>query len=233
MDTIPTKPTQLALLEDTLSIPGATIARRNLLIDRATKDEDLPAIGYRLIAVRGFSKWGLGALMGEMIGRAGLGEGTPNDTDLAATQAGHWADCAGIDPKERRELLGVATFYPPRERTRDLSWEHYREAMWGIADGLPNQLGRACDLLDEAVEKAWTVTALRRYIRASQATEQPSDKQQSHLDGYGCVFDFRRYAARELECIATYTPERAALLLADIGDEAIRFIEELRSIAAK
>lgn len=219
---------QTCLLETTLRIPGAHITRRDLVFDPGIATDALPAIGGRILAVRGYGKWALGAVLCEMRGRGVANAGETGDA--SGDWATHWADVNGVDPKERREIMGVYTFYPAASRTADLSWEHYREAMLGVCDGKPRALPRALDYLRLAEEQQLSVSGLRRHIRTAQATEQPTAKQ-TEIAEYSAVFDFRRYAAREVKQIESYTKERAELVLADIGDETCAFIDALRRIA--
>jgi hypothetical protein len=46
------------------------------------------------------------------------------------------------------------------------------------------------------------------------------------------VFDFHRFAARELAAIADLKPERARMILADLGQESLDFLAALQRVAA-
>jgi hypothetical protein len=152
------------------------------------------------------------------------------DPNKDETWAHEFSEAHDIDPKERREMLAIHTFYPPESRSIDLSYEHYKEAMLGIDDGKPDQLKRAVAYLESAVAHHWSHTGLRRHIRSSQATELP-DTTQSEFNGYGAIFDFRRYIQHQ--STTPLTPERARLLLNDIGQETLDFIDRLRSLSTQ
>lgn len=210
--------TQLTFLD----LPGCTLTKRSLAIPSTLTDAQLPAVGAKLLSVRGCLKWAIGSVLSEMISR----KSTQKQTD--ETWATEFAEAHDIDPKERRELLAIHLFYPSDSRTIDLSYEHYKEAMLGIDDGKPNQLKRALAYLQTAALNHWSHTQLRRHIRSSQAQEFP-DTTQTHFQGYGAVFDFRRYIQHESQ--HPITPERARLLLQDIGEDTLSFLDTLRSLA--
>lgn len=212
--------TQLTFLE----LPGCTLTKRTLKIPEAIADAQLPVIGSKLLSVRGCLKWAIGSVLSEMVSRK-----TPPNKDPDETWAIEFADAHDIDPKERREILAIHTFYPPPHRTIELSYEHYKEAMLGIGDGKPKQLQRALAYLQTASLNHWTHTQLRRHIRSSQSIEQP-DSTQSEFEGYSVIFDFRRYIQHE--STHPITPDRARLLLQDIGLETLDFLDRLRTIAA-
>ncbi len=64
----------------------------------------------------------------------------------------------------------------------------------------------------------------------ANATET-MEARQTDLALYSAVFEFRRYAKRELGHITSFTPERARLILYDLGDETILFLDALRALA--
>lgn len=206
-----------------LDLPGCTLTRRSLAIPESLTDAQLPQVGAKLFSVRGCIKWAIASVLDEMVARK-----TKLGKDPDETWANEFAEAHDLDPKERRELLAMHAFFPVASRTLDLSYEHYREAMLGIDDGKPSQLKRALAYLQTAEINHWSHTQLRRHIRASQATEAP-DTSQTEFAGYGAVFDFRRYIQHEAE--HPITPERARLLLQDIGQDTIDFIDRLREVA--
>lgn len=206
-----------------LDLPGCTLTKRTLEIPLSITDAQLPIVGSKLLSVRGCLKWAIGSVLSEMVTRK-----TPPGKDPDETWANEFAEAHDIDPKERREILALHTFYPPHTRTLDLSYEHYKEAMLGIDDGKPKQLPRALAYLQTAALNHWSHTQLRRHIRSSQSTESP-DTTPPQFQGYGIVFDFRRYIQHE--SAHPITPERARLLLNDIGEDTLQFIDTLRSMA--
>jgi len=209
-----------------LDLPGCTLTRRTLDIPATITDAQLPQVGSKLLSVRGCLKWAIGSVLAEMVTRKPKTKaGEPDES-----WANEFADAHDIDPKERREILAIHTFFPAELRTVDLSYEHYKEAMLGVHDNQPKQLQRALAYLQAAHAHAWTHTQLRRHIRSSQAQEKP-DTTQTAFAGYGSVFDFRRYMQQE--AAQPITPDRARLLLADIGEDTLEFIDRLRITAAK
>ena len=214
---------QQLTISQVVNLPGVQFTRNSLVFAAQLADEAIPEIGRRIHLIRGFSKWAMGAVLAEMIRRR----------DADETWANEFTAAIQMDPKERREILGVHTFFPPPARTINLSYEHYREAMWGVADGKPEALRRALDYLRRARDGDWSLSQLRLTIRREQATEQPDAPTQADLDlaRYGAVFTFRAFAAAELPNAATLTPERAQMILSDLGD-APKYIDALRERAA-
>jgi hypothetical protein len=159
-----------------------------------------------------------------------------------------------LDPKERREMLGVVLFYRGASPTPGLSFEHHREAMWGAAEATTgggdeagaattgargrsaragaSPLATACAYLTRAETDQLTVTKLRAEIRSTQRTT-PVEQRDLAFAPYAVVFDFRRFAAREMQTIDKLTPERARLVLADLGSETLAYLDALRSVAAR
>jgi hypothetical protein len=76
-----------------------------------------------------------------------------------------------------------------------------------------------------------TLTQLRAHIRGSQRTERPEQRELS-LAAYSAVFDFHRFATRELAAVADMKPERARMIIADLGQTSLDFIAALQRIAA-
>lgn len=221
-ESTPTVPAQQLTF---LDLPGCTLTKRTLAFPAALPDAQLPQVGSRLLAIRGCIKWALGSLLSEMTTRRTTDPRNPDET-----WTNEFAEAHDIDPKERREIIAIHTFFPPDSRTHDLTYEHYKEAMLGVGDGRPNMLKRALAYLQTAAINHWSHTELRRHIRSAQAAESP-DTMQTEFTGYGAIFDFRRYMQKEAG--HPITPERAKLLLNDIGPDTLRFIDELRTIVAQ
>lgn len=226
------QPNPVALLDETLRLSASVqIVPRDLIIPPQVEDDQLPALANRVLAVRGFSKWALGAVLNQMVVRrpithAGVATGE-HDSEWAFA----YAEAAGLDPKERRAVMGVYAFFPPKLRTFELSWEHYCECMWGVSDGRPNALARALAFLQVASRESLSITALRKHIRGAQITEQADETQvEAALLNYGAVFEFERFAGRELDHMETYTAERAAAVLADLS-KTVSFLARLRALA--
>lgn len=211
--------TQLTLLD----LPGCTPTKRGLTL--TVSDEQLPIVGSRLMAFRGWVKWGIGSVLGEMIDRTPKTKANEPDH----TWANDFADAHDLDPKERREILCVHTFYPPSSRTYDLSYEHYREAMLGVGPTNTDALSHASLYLAAAQSNNWTHTQLRRHIRSTQSTELP-DTTQTEFQGYSSIFDFRRYILAQ--AAQPITPEQAKLILSDLGEDTLDYLDKLRAIAS-
>jgi len=381
------QPQQLTLITETLRLPRpdiATVTDQGLVISEDATESDLLALGARLFAVRSWTKWGLGSVFAAMLKKRPHPDfaGHPGEYDTGWVS--DFADAHRLDPKERRELIGVCLFYGGASPTPHLSFEHHREAMWGAASfnaseagGItplvssrhggasprsnsaptpaafdspthptetnggasfpttagavkasgaslaaggvvqPDSGGRvqsghghllraapttstahengtppgapalvafstnhaatpahaaesfadsrgsnpppedssargvfatpahaaatfqtggasrnaAVAYLRTAEASGMTLTQLRAHIRASQRTEQPVQREIA-IAAYSAVFDFHRFAARELAAIADLKPERARMILADLGQESLDFLAALQRVAA-
>ena len=225
---------QLSLVSSTLNLSGGglvSFTQRGLAITPAVSNDELIAIGNRLFATKSYLNWALGSVFAEMLARRrpateknSTGVHFDEEWLSGYTLAHH------LDPKEKREVLGVFQFYARGGPTPPLSYEHHREAMWGVDDGQPGQLDRAIAYLNRAHQQGLSVTGLRRLIRSENATETPEPRQMT-LAGYSAVFDFMRYAKRELNNVPNYTREQARLILRDLGESTLSFIDALREIA--
>lgn len=231
---------QLELLLETLHLPsdGVSFTTHGLDIAPVATDQELLSIGHRLFAVRLYTKWALGSLFAEMQRRQRArqderqtrGGKSFGDPDIIPGGALEFASVHDIDPKEFREVTGVCTFYADCKDTPALSFDHHREAMWGVDDGQPKQLERALGFLRYAFEHKLSVTQLRRHIRASHASE-PAEPEQLEIASYAVVFDFMRWCKRELQQVHTYSPDRARLILSDLGQATFDYIDALRELA--
>jgi hypothetical protein len=238
-------PAQLELITESLRIPcnGVRIAERGLTFRGAETDSELVRVGSALFGVRSVLKWSLGSLFAEMQRRSAdkkqrEEKKRAEGCDLPAwhdqrggVRAGDFAESHQLDPKEFREVLGVFTFYQGAKDMPRVSFEHAREAMWAVDDGQPRQSERALAYLRLAEERSMTLTQLRRHMRSSGVTE-PVETMQLDLAQYSAVFDFRRWAQGELDKLPNYTPERARVILVDIGESTLSYIDALRAIAA-
>ncbi len=188
---------------------------------------ELTDIGHRLIAIRGYLKWALGSLFAEMIRRRNECRGRKDMP--GETWAAQFAEAHKIDSKEFREVIGVCVFYANAEPFPSLSYEHHREAMWGVDDGQPRQLERAVAYLQEGARNGWGVGQLRRHMRSAGATE-PVEPQQMDLGEYGVVHEAGRWARHQLDALGSYSAERAALVLDDL-EPVIQLVDRLRALA--
>lgn len=249
---------QLDLVEATFRLPSpsvATFTHTGLQIAPGATEADLLALGNCIFAVRSWAKWGLGSVFAEMMRKRPHPDARNHPGEYDLTWASDFADAHHLDPKERRELLGVFLFYREGSPTPGLSFEHHREAMWGAANLAPEGVDmptggvppsapsvpsggattKAAAYLREAAAESLSVTQLRARIRATQRTTQETPAQTAPLDlaSYSAVFDFHRYCARELPNLGRCSPERARVILADLGQEALDYIAALQSKAAR
>ncbi len=238
--------TQLELVSETLHLPvaGVRLAERGLVFAGGLSDAELARVGRALFGVRSVTKWALGALFAEMMSRAEAkhareetrraGGGALPDwhEQQGGVSAGEFAALHQVDPKEFREMVGVWTFFAGVKTIPVGDYEFCREAMWGVDDGQPRQVDRAVDFLRVAHERGWrSVTQLRRHIRSSGGSE-PSEPRQLEMEHYGAVQDFRRWCTQQLAQVQRYTPERARLVLTDLGESTLSYLDALRDIAA-
>jgi hypothetical protein len=229
----------LSLVAESFILPKAGLAQfapRGLSIAPHASEADLLDIGHRVFAVRGQLKWMIGSLFAAMIEardkqRAALPTHAQNTIDAGHSWVSSFADAHLLDPKERRELLGVYLFFRDFKDPPALSFDHYKEVMWGVDDGKPNAKERGASFLTHAQVHGLTVTELRRHIRASQATHQPEPKQ-LEMAHYSAVFEAMRFAKRELPLVQSYTLERCALILEDLGDTPA-YVDALRARLAQ
>ncbi len=225
---------QLELISETIRLPAsgvATFGERGLVFSQARTKADLATVGHALFAARSYMKWALGSLFGEMCALRTSVAGTEKDIAADEAWAREFATAHHLDPKEYREMLGVFLFYRGASDLPGLSFEHYREAMWGADDGQPGGIHRAIGYLRIAHAQGMTVTALRRHIRTSQATEIP-EEEQVEIAAYTAVFDFMRFAKRELDNVHDYSSQRAQQILDDLGAGTLSYIDALREIAS-
>jgi hypothetical protein len=261
---------QLELVADTFRLPSpaiASFAPHGLDISPDATEADLVALGSRIFAVRSWTKWGLGSVFAAMM-RARPHPDTANHPgEFDTTWASEFADAHHLDPKERREMMGVYLFYRGGSPTPALSFEHHREAMWGATVAFPDEgdtphpvaspergassqhpggvsLARppasttkgtspvttAGAYLLRAASDGLSVTQLRAHIRTSRQTEKREQRELA-LAGYSVVFDFHRFAARELPLVAAYSPERARLVISDLGQTSLDYIAALQRAA--
>ena len=101
--------------------------------------------------------------------------------------------------------------------------------MWGGAIKPGGDVHLAVELLQSAAG-GMTISDFRRHIWTHHATKA-REPRQTDLALYSAVFEFRRYAKRELSHITEFKPERACLSLYDLGEETLLFIDALRSLA--
>jgi hypothetical protein len=344
---------QLTLVTETLRLPRPELAaftEQGLAISPEASESDLIALGSRLFAVRSWTKWGLGSVFAAMLSKRPHPDQAGHPGEYDTGWVSDFADAHHLDPKERRELIGVALFYGGVSPSPHLSFEHHREAMWAVSNLAPSggnspaipvndtggilrksranspsspapvllpapvelhggaqpiaptdfqlspppssgqegahlipgppslatgvalpppdhsthipapthgtfptdtpvhqsppplfadggsqqsasQRASALAYLAEADRRGLTLSQFRAHIRQTQRTQKPEQRELA-LAAYSVVFDFHRFAARELAAIATLKPDRARMILSDLGSESLAFIAELQRLAA-
>ena len=190
-------------------------------------DIDLSKLIRASIKSRDQLKWMIGDALTELErrhpieNRGGKNDQWVNDFCLAI----------GLHHQKRKELIAVCLFYPPAKRTHALSYEHYRDAMFGSDPSSPNAIARAIVYLDHCVHHSLTVSKLRQHIRQStRIHSKQSDK--SAISSYSPVFAFRRFAKAQVKDNTRITKQRARIILADLGDDVPRLLSTLQRIAA-
>lgn len=223
------QPRQLELLSDTVRLPSvATITGRGLEISPSATEGDLLNLGARLFALRAWVKWSLGCLFAEMLKKRPHPDARNHPNEYDTGWVSEFADAHALDPKERREMLGVVTFFGANASPAPhLSYEHHREAMWAADTGEPGAHTRAAQFLRDAEAHALSVTAMRRRIRSAQRIAIP-EPTQPDLAGYGVVFDFRRFVARSLSDIDSISQARAQAIISDIGQDTLTILHALQ-----
>jgi hypothetical protein len=104
-------------------------------------------------------------------------------------------------------------------------------ALAPASPSIPAQRASALAYLAAAAASGMSVTQLRAHIRGSQRTERTEQRELS-IAAYGAVFDFHRFATRELASVSDCKPERARMILADLGQSSLDYIAALQRIAA-
>ncbi len=226
---------QLSFPSDVLALPKAVLSfsPRGLVFADDATDAQILAVGHRLLAAKGYISWALGSLFAEMLKRRPSKAGSLTDRDMGWVS--EFCDAHRLDAKLRRELIGVYLFYQAAPvDSPSLDYEYYRECYfgtWGMETG--GRLSKALGYLHRALDEGLSVTALRMLIRAEGRTTTPPAEDELNLAAYSAVFDFMRFAKHELPSVASYTPERARLILDDLGSDTIAYIDAVRSIAAR
>ena len=237
--TVGTTGNQLELLAPAIHAPGIIrgVTPTGLIISEGATQDDLLAIAARCLNQRGFLNFALGSLFERLIdlkAHADSNSGHSPETRIQEAErfVREFAEVHLMKPREYRELLGVARYYRGGDFSKlgGLTFEHYREAMWagvGMKPGGDVSLSRA--LLQHASENRLGVSAFRRYIRSLYAKEEKEGKQMELLS-YASVFAFRRFAKAELAVLPSYTRERARIVLEDLGDDSLTYIDALRTL---
>jgi hypothetical protein len=207
--------TELDVISNAVSLPGATITRTALIIDPKATDTQLASIGAAVVSIDGSRCWWIGDYGCTLQQRKG-----EHYTDGQA-------EVLGIEANTFRQYKMVADFFKVLARSNDLSWRHHYEAMMGAG----GDLAIAQDWLDQAVKEEWSVSELRKAVRMAKA-DYESDGLQPTGNGYSALLDADRWASTQLAEIKDYTPERAALILLDI-ERLTSLLDQLRALAAK
>lgn len=231
-------------LDLALAIPKGIVSRvhaHGLEISQHATAEELILVGNRLLNTRSILNFALGSLFDALVTKRAVenkhaGMSPEQRLDEAEHFVREFAAAHNLHPKDYREVIGVARFYRGVDLASlggGLTFEHFREAMWGVALQTPGGgVDAALTMLRKAAGGAMNVSDFRRYIRGSTATS-PKEGKQTELALYSAVFEFRRWARREKDHLDEYSPERARMVVADLGQETLIFLDALRQRAAQ
>jgi hypothetical protein len=198
-----------------VSLPGCKFSRTGLLIDTKASDEQLTQIGNALVTIEGSRSWWIGDYGCALQRRKG-----------EAYTEGR-AEVLGIEPGSFRVYKCTADFFPVLSRLNALSFGHHYEAMVG-ADG---DLAVAQNWLGLAEKNEWSVSELRKEIRATRAEYKP-DGQKPTGNGYSALLDANRYASSQMQELESYTSERAAAILED-NKQLAQYLAQLAEIVRR
>jgi hypothetical protein len=205
--------TELEIVRNAVSLPGATITRNALIIDPNASDEQLAQIGEALVQIEGSRSWWIGDYGVMLQSRKGEHYTEGN------------AEALGIEPGSFHQYKSVAAFFKVCTRVQALSFKHHYEAMCGC-DG---DVAVAQDWLDQAAGNEWSVSELRKAIRSSRA-DYKADGLKPTGNGYSAITDADRWAGSKLTEAQDYTAEQASAILLDI-ERLLAFVDVLRKRA--
>lgn len=237
----------VALLEKSVSLPGAGVTRTALVINPKATDKELGELGAALVAIDGSRSWWMGdyALFLYDRKRAELladltekrkAEGKPltdeDREDITTAGTGYLAEKArvlGIDEGSFRNCQSVARFYRKLSYRNDnpaIGFAHHVAAIVG-AGGATGEPKRAVAWLIRAEENGWSVSQLREQINRSQSTAKQPELEP--LANPWQPLDDADEWARQIE-ITGFTPDAARTQLSRIA-ALLAFIAKLQELA--
>jgi len=165
----------LNTVHDQLTVPGAEFLPRQLAIERDASDDELRDVHHLLHSITAFSAWWVGDFLVYAQERA--------KERAKAERLNSEAGADSVDVEKRgndcvweliREAYDseaaafswhVCKLIKPEQRTFNLSFKHYKEAL--VVTGYDAEA--ALGWLKEAEENNWSVSELRKQIRLAQA----------------------------------------------------------------
>lgn len=176
------KPTSsLALLEKSVSLPGASVSRTRLMIDDRATDKQLGELGAALVQIDGSRSWWLGdyGLFLQNRKRAEIlkADSSLDPADVEAKGLHFMSEKAGvlgIDDGSWKNCVMVCRFFKPSFRHDSLSFGHHVVAMMGGGGALGDPK-KAIKWLVKAHENGWSVSQFRENINKANATATTPD----------------------------------------------------------
>jgi len=169
----------LNTVHDQLTVPGAEFLPRQLAIERNASDDELRDVHHLLHSITAYSAWWFGDFLAHIQKRTTertkaelLGSNAnPEDVDELATKRGNehvWNVIReAYDSEAAAFCWQVCKLIKPEQRTFNLSFKHYKEALVETNYDVEAALG----WLREAEENGWSVSELRKQVRLDQADE--------------------------------------------------------------
>jgi hypothetical protein len=167
----------LNTVHDQLTVPGAEFLPRQLTIEHSASDDDLRDVHHLLHSITAYSAWWFGDFLfhvqtrttertkAELLGN----NANPEDVEGLAAKRGNehvWSVIRGAYDSEAAAFSWqVCKLIKPEQRTFNLSFKHYKEALVVTGYDVKAALG----WLKEAEENNWSVSELRKQVRLAQA----------------------------------------------------------------
>ena len=162
-------------VHDQLTVRGAEFLPRHLAIEHSASDDDLRGVHHLLYSITAYSAWWFGDFLVHAQERAR----ERAKTEMLNSEAG--ADPVDVEKRGNdyvweliREAYDseaaafswqVCKLIKPEQRTFNVSFKHYKEAL--VATGY--DVEAALGWLKEAEKNNWSVSELRKQIRLAQA----------------------------------------------------------------
>jgi hypothetical protein len=169
----------LNTVHDQLTVPGAEFLPRQLAIEHNASEDELRDVHHLLYSITAYSAWWFGDFLfhiqtrttertkAELLGN----NANPEDVDELAAKRGNehvWNVIReAYDSEAAAFSWQVCKLIKPEQRTFNLSFKHYKEALVVTGYDVEATLG----WLREAEENNWSVSELRKQIRLDQADE--------------------------------------------------------------
>ncbi len=226
------KDTTLAVLEKSVSLPGAGVTRTALIVNERASDKELAELGAALVSIGGSHSWWIGDYGLFLQNRKRL-EHIKQFPDADPTEiedkGRHYMDgkagALGLDEGNWKFCVMVCRFFKPLVRT-NLSFTHHHEAM-KAAGGAGGDVKKAVMWLLRAEENGWSVSMLRAQVNKSLATSKPPalEPLPNEWKPIDDADDWAKNAA-----VDSFTPDAAREHLTRLAN-IIALIEKLRELA--